>query len=185
MTKNNEDLLEDNIRHSYMGVVWSHKIQEKQADIYATQYRYLEIVRIICSTLTSVGIISLLFKDQFTIKIIATVISFVSTFISLFFKSFDTQSSIANHKKSANDLLVIRDKFRVLLVKIRMKSNNTDILDEYESLLEKLGEIYKVAPNTTEKAVKKASKALKINKDNEFTDEEINITLPETLRRNN
>ena len=34
-------LLEDNVRHSYMSVVWSHKIQEKQADILTSKYHYL------------------------------------------------------------------------------------------------------------------------------------------------
>lgn len=34
MFKEDEYLvLEGNVRHSYMSVVWSHKIQEKQADI--------------------------------------------------------------------------------------------------------------------------------------------------------
>ena len=31
----NYKTLEDVVRDSYAGVVWSHKIQEKQSDIYA------------------------------------------------------------------------------------------------------------------------------------------------------
>lgn len=40
MFKEDEYLvLEDNVRHSYMSVVWSHKIQEKQADILTNYYK--------------------------------------------------------------------------------------------------------------------------------------------------
>ena len=33
--KDSYKILEDIVRESYVGVVWSHKIQEKQSDIYA------------------------------------------------------------------------------------------------------------------------------------------------------
>lgn len=176
--------LEDNVRHTYMSVVWSHKIQEKQADIFTDQYKCLETIRIVFASLTSVGLISLIFTDQFIVKLLSTLISFVSTLISLFFKSFDTQKNITDHKSSANELLIMRDKFKLLLLEIKLKKDTiSNLLTRYEMLLEELGQIYKNAPNTTDDAVKRASKALKINKDNEFTDEEIDLNLPETLKR--
>lgn len=178
------DVLEDNVRNTYMSVVWSHKIQEKQADILTKNYHSFEIIRIVCSSFTSVGLISLIFSDQFIIKLLSTLVSFVSTAISLLFKSFDTQNNITNHKDTANQLLIIRDQFKFLLVEIKIKNHNiSNLVEKYEDLLEQLGEIYKDAPNTTDEAVDRASVALKINKDNEFTDEEIDSNLPITLRR--
>lgn len=91
-------ILEDNVRHSYMSVVWSHKIQEKQADILATKYRKLEIVRVVCTSLTSAGLVSLIFTDGLLVKIIATILSCISTIISILFQSFNTQASIISHK---------------------------------------------------------------------------------------
>lgn len=35
----NYKMLEDVVRDSYASVVWSHKIQEKQADIYAEKFK--------------------------------------------------------------------------------------------------------------------------------------------------
>lgn len=58
-----------------------------------------------------------------------------------------------------------------------------DIYYKYEELQNQLGTVYKEAPNTTDKAVDRASKALKINKDNEFSDEEIDANLPKSLQR--
>ena len=49
-------ILEDSVRNTFGGVIWSHKIQEKQADIYSSQYKYMETAKIVAASLTSVGI---------------------------------------------------------------------------------------------------------------------------------
>ena len=53
-------VLESAVRQTFAGVVWSHKIQEKQADIFAKRFKRMELVKIAASSLTSVGIVSLL-----------------------------------------------------------------------------------------------------------------------------
>lgn len=112
-------ILEDNVRNTFMSVVWAHKTQEKQADILSNKYKRYEVVRIICSSLTSAGLISLIFVDEFWVKLGSALLSFLSAFISMFFKSFELQNNIQNHKKTAVELLVLRDKFKVLLIEIK------------------------------------------------------------------
>lgn len=176
--------LEDNVRHTFMSVVWSHKIQEKQADILTEKFRCYESIRIVCASLTSVGLISLIFVNEFWLKLVSTIVSFISTSISMFLKSFEVQNNISNHKTTAVDLLIIRDKLRLLLVEIQINNISTkDLFHKYEALQIQLGKVYKDAPNTSDKAVKRASNALKIKKDNEFTDEEIDCNLPKSLQR--
>ena len=51
-----------------------------------------------------------------------------------------------------------------------------------KDILKELDEIDQSAPNTTEKAVKLARKALNVSKDNTFTEDEINAFLPDGLR---
>ena len=51
-------ILEDSVRNTFGSVVWSHKIQEKQADIYFSQYKCMETIKIATASLTSVGIVS-------------------------------------------------------------------------------------------------------------------------------
>lgn len=185
MFKEDEYLvLEDNVRHSYMSVVWSHKIQEKQADILTDYYKILETVRVICAATTSVGLITLISMDQSMIKLITTFISLISAVISMLFKSFDIQKSITNHKNTANELLAIRNQFQLLLVNIKMKNKDkSELMKIYTNLILQLEEIYRTAPNTTDKAVKRAKEALDVKKDNEFLDEEIDSNLPKSLRR--
>lgn len=102
----------------------------------------------------------------------------------MLFKSFDTQKLITNHKNTANELLAIRNQFQLLLVDIKMKNKDkSELMKIYNNLIVQLDDIYRTAPNTTDKAVKRAKEALKVKKDNEFLDEEIDSNLPKSLRR--
>lgn len=56
-------VLEDVVRDLFIRAVWSHKTQEKQAEIYQKRYVWMKTVEITCASLTSVGIISTIFSD--------------------------------------------------------------------------------------------------------------------------
>lgn len=179
-------MLEDVVRDSYASVVWSHKIQEKQADIYAEKFKKMETVNIGAASLTSVGIVALIFTDPLWLKLVSVLISFATVYITAYFKSFDLQKFITSHKAAANKLIAVRDQYKVLLTEIKLKVDSVEnLLARYKELVEKTDAIYLEAPTTTDEAVGKASKALKIKKDNTFTDAEIDSFLPLSLRREN
>ena len=77
-------ILEDSVRNTFGSVVWSHKIQEKQEDIYFSQYKCMETNKIATAFLTSVGIVSLISTDHMWLKVLSAFISFISAFISAF-----------------------------------------------------------------------------------------------------
>lgn len=182
----NYEMLEDVVRDSYASVVWSHKIQEKQADIYAKKFKKMETVNIWAASLTSVGIVALIFTDPLWLKLVSALISFATVYITTYFKSFDLQKFITSHKAAANKLIAVRDQYKVLLTEIKLKVDSVEnLLARYKELVEKTDAIYLEAPTTTDEAVGKASKALKIKKDNTFTNAEIDSFLPLSLRREN
>ena len=182
----NYKMLEDVVRDSYASVVWSHKIQEKQADIYAEKFKKMETVNIGAASLTSVGIVALIFTDPLWLKLVSALISFATVYITAYFKSFDLQKFITSHKAAANKLIAVRDQYKVLLTEIQLKVDSVEnLLARYKELVKKTDAIYLEAPTTTDEAVGKASKALKIKKDNTFTDAEIDSFLPLSLRREN
>mgnify|MGYP004665441743 FL=1 len=182
----NYKMLEDVVRDSYASVVWSHKIQEKQADIYAEKFKKMETVNIGAASLTSVGIVALIFTDPLWLKLVSALISFATVYITAYFKSFDLQKFITSHKAAANKLIAVRDQYKILLTEIKLKVDSVEnLLARYKELVEKTDAIYLEAPTTTDEAVGKASKALKIKKDNTFTDAEIDSFLPLSLRREN
>ena len=73
------------MRDSYASVVWSHKIQEKQADIYAEKFKKMENVNIVAASLTSVGIVALIFTDPLWVKLVSALISFATGYITAYF----------------------------------------------------------------------------------------------------
>jgi hypothetical protein len=178
------DALENVVRNSFAGVVWTHKIHEKQADIYVNRYKCLEIIRIIAASLTSAGIVSSIFCNEMRVKLASAIISFISVAISALFKSFNIQDLCANHKKAAITLLVLRDKYQHLLLSIRTAQKAYEELDnDYLALEAEKHSVYMDLPITTDGAVKLAKIALQVSKDNEFTDEEVDCYLPRTLHK--
>lgn len=182
----NYSMLEDVVRDSYGGVVWSHKIQEKQSDIYAEKYKKMETVNIYAASLTSVGIVAMIFTDPLWLKLVSALISFASIYITAYYKSFDLQKLIASHKATANKLIAVRDQYKVLLTKIKLQNDSVEnLLLSYEGLVKEADAIYLKAPSTTEDAVDRAREALKVKLDNTFSTEEIDSFLPDSLRRRN
>lgn len=180
----NYRVLEDVVRDSYGGVVWSYKIQEKQSDIYAEKFKRMETINIGAASLTSAGIIAIIFSDPLWLKLISAVISFASVYITAYFKSFDLQKLIASHKATANKLIAVRDQYKVLLTEIKLQSDTVEnLLSRYMDLVKEVDSIYLDAPSTTDEAVDRASEALKVKNDNTFSEEEIDSFLPKSLRR--
>ncbi len=177
-------ILEDTVRDLFVRVVWTHKIQEKQADIYQKQFKNMETISIVCTSLTSIGILSTIFNEQLWIKIVSAILSFTSFFVSAYFKSFDLNILSKTHKESANKLLIIRNEITSLLTSIRIQELSINELEEkYCELMDKANTIFEDAPITTDKAVKLARKALQVTGDNFFTNSEIDSYLPESLRK--
>lgn len=176
-------LLLDAVRQNFASVVWTHKIQEKQADIYADRYRKMETINIILSAATTCGIIALFSEDWVIIKVLTAVLSFGSLAINAYFKSFDLKVLEKQHKDAANNFIVIRNELLLIISDLhRMRKSVTEISDKYEQIMEKLNDLYITAPSTTNKAVEKASEALNVNNEYTYTEEEIDKFLPVTLR---
>lgn len=176
--------LEDQIRPRYASVAWTHKIQEKQAEINEKKYAVLATINIIAASLTSAGIITTIFTDQAGVKIISASVSFIAVFITALLKAFDFQSMAKANKATATKLVILRDELQLLLYKVRHATQPVaELLDEFMDIQSKVHAAYQEAPQTTDKAVEKAAIALKGKKDNTYTDEEIDMLLPEGIRR--
>ena len=177
-------ILEDSVRDMFARAVWSHKIQEKQADIYQTRYKWMETVSILCASLTSVGILSTIFTDQLWVKIVSAILSFGTAFIAAYVKSFDLSALTKLHKEAANKLLIVRNEITGLLTSIKLKEKPVaDLEYRYLALMDKANEVYKDAPTTTDKAVALAKEALQVTGDNTFSKDEIDSYLPLALQK--
>ncbi len=177
--------LEAIVRQLFASVVWSHKIQCKQADIYKNRYNVLTVVSIIVSSLATAGIFTVIFADSIWVKIISAVLSFIVTAISAVLKTFDLSTLEKNHMKTANDLWDIRERLLILLIEIGVERKSYDeLMDIYQNIQQDLKKIYDNSPTTLDKAVALAKKALKVESDYTYTDEEIDSFLPNVCRKN-
>ena len=178
------NILEDAVRDMFVRAVWSHKAQEKQADIFQRQYKWMETINIICASLTSVGILSTFFADRLWVRIVSAVLSFVTVFIAAYFKSFKLNELTKSHKEAANELLIIRNQITCLLTSIKLKEKSvTELEESYCTLMEIANKTYRNAPITTDSAIKEAKKALNTTGDNTFSQEEIDSYLPPALKK--
>lgn len=178
-------ILLDVVRQSYASVVWTHKIQEKQADIYSERKNFLETVNIIVATLTSCGVTSIVVnKDSFVLKLITFVLSFITVAITAYFKNVDLKSLQKQHKDAADNFIVIRNELLQVITDICMRNEEVKSLnDRYKSIMERLNKLYINAPIVSERAGKRAADAFAKEKGYSYKEEEVDRFLPPELRK--
>lgn len=172
------------VRQNFASVVWTHKIQEKQADIYSERYKLLETINVVIAALISCGLVSLYSEqDYILVKFGTCILSFVSLAITAYFKSFDLKTMEKLHKDAANKFIVIRNDLLQVIADIIMESDSVENLRKsYDCIMNRLNALYVELPETSPKAVKRASEALKIDKEYTYTEGEIDRFLPPVLR---
>jgi len=179
--------LEIEIRQLFGKCVWTHKIQEKQADIYKCWSFWLEMVRIVLSALTTSGILAILFMNNvnsFALKLATAIISLISTGVTLYLKKYDLATLEIEHKKNATDWLCLREDYMALITDLMCdRLTEEELIQKRDCLLEKYKVLACNSPNTSSRAYTKACESLKVNMDNTISDEELKSFLPEGLVR--
>ena len=181
---NEYQVLLDVVRQNYTSVVWTHKIQIKQADIYASRYSCLETANILLAAVASCGAVSIFAdQDSFILKIVTVIFSFATTALAAYQRSFDLKTMEKQHKDAAEHFLVIRNDLLHLIAEIHMQKETVNELDKrFHEIEEKYNSLYLSAPSTTSAAVKAAAEALGENKEYTYTSDEIDWFLPPALR---
>lgn len=180
---NEYQMLLDLVRQTFAGVVWTHKIQEKQADIYNERCELIETVNIAVVSITACGLVSLLFTDQFWVKIGTSFLSLMTIAISVYDKTFNLRDLGARHKIAANKLISVRNELLQIIADLHVHQESVETINSrYQKIAVKLNTVYSEIPTTTTKAVKRASEALKTNEEFTYSEEEIDRFLPPTLR---
>lgn len=182
----NRNIVESEIEQSFGRTVFNHKIHEKQAEIYQTYTTVCKIVAIGLSSLTSSGLIAILFADEFWLKMVSAIVSLFSTGFNLYMQKFDYGALKKENIICAHKWLSLRQEYTLLLTDIRAG----DLTDEQIILRRnELNALYQenanISPQTTDKAYKKAQESLNIRNDNFISLNVINSYLPSEIRRNN
>ena len=178
------EILESQIRECFGRVVYSHKTQEKCADIVLKLHKRLKLLLIIISAIVTTSLLIKLFGDQGWALMVGVILSTILFGLNTYMKDYDLGEISQKHTNAANELWDIRETYLSLLTDIKAgQLSINQIISQRDELQKRLFNIYSGSPRTNFKAYKEASKALKINEDLTFSDEEIDAFLPKELRR--
>ncbi|QZK99432.1 SLATT domain-containing protein [Flavobacterium psychrophilum] len=177
-------ILESQLRENYGKIVYSHKTQEKCADILTTRNNRIKNLQIFLSALITTGLLLRVFKGQEWALILSTILSAIQFGLTSFLKEYNLGETIQKHTTAALELLDIREKYLSILTDLKAEIITIEeITTKRDELQDELSKTYKGSPRTFSKAYITAQKALQVNDELTFSDDEIDKFLPLTLRK--
>lgn len=180
-----KEVLEAQLRENYGKIVYSHKTQEKCADILTRKSNCIKNIQIILAALITTGLLVRVFKGEEWALITSTVLSAIQFGLTSFLKEYNLGETIQKHSTAALELFDIREKYLSLLTDLKAGLLTPDsIIEKRNELLDDLSKTYKGSPRTFSKAYSQAQKALQLNEELTFNDSEIDKFLPLKLRKN-
>lgn len=177
-------IIEAQLRENYSKIVYSHKTQEKCADILSKRHNLIKNLQIILAALITTGLLVRVFKGEEWALIVSTILSAVQFGFTSFLREYNLGETIQKHSTAALELLDIREKYLSLLTDLKAGLlHPQDLIEKRNELQDDLSKTYKGSPRTFSKAYREAQKALQLNGELTFSDEEIDKFLPNPLRK--
>jgi len=178
------EVIESQLRECYGRVVYSHKAQEKSADLIEKKNGRIKLAQIILSALSTTGIIATLVGENQLAGILAGILSVVLLAINSYTKKYDLGEIAQKHASSAAKLWDIRESYLSMLTDIQAKVvSEEEARSRRDELQSKLVNVYNSAPRSVDGAYELASKGLQKNEELTFSESEIDLLLPEKLRK--
>ncbi|MGN7878430.1 SLATT domain-containing protein [Ensifer sp. 22460] len=176
---------ESQIRECYGRCAYTHKTHEKMAEALSLRQARGKWANIIVSALVTIGAVGVVFdKGSIFAKYATALLSVSSLILNAFFKNMDPGALAQRHREAASDIWNIREAYLSLLTDIFDASIPLEQLrSRRDKLQASLHKIYHGAPHTNGKAYGKAQNALKNNEDLMFSERELDLMLPDSLRR--
>jgi ElaB/YqjD/DUF883 family membrane-anchored ribosome-binding protein len=182
-TPQSRRILEGQLREAYGRVVYTHKTQEKCADILLRNQSWIRIAQIGLSALTTVGFITAVLGTSKLAAVVGLIVSAILLALNAYTKNYDPGEQAQKHRQTASDLWLVREKYQSLLVDLRMGEKPIEELQaQRDQRRDELHQIYRNAPSTNNGAYKRAQAALKLSEDMTFSDVEIDAFLPKELK---
>lgn len=162
MTDNLENYneLQKLVHNSYESAKWTHKINEKQAELLSTVNNRVTITEIIFIAFTFGGIAAWLSNmEKPCIKIASLLLSSLSFAITLVGKFYNLDNKTHEYKRYAEKFLEQRNIFELFEFKVKtQQASIKELTSEYEKLQDNYSALCKDAPLTGKKALKRAEK---------------------------
>lgn len=176
--------LESQIREAYGRIVYTQTCHDKFLNRVLKVNTRIKTWQIILSAVTTSGFVITIFSDDKIASILGTVISLALLILNTYVKNFNLIESAQEHKIASDLLWKIREEYVSLLTDFEIL-NVDEIMVKRNELQERTAEVYSNSPRTDSKSYKAAQKALKTEKEQTFSEKEIDVMLPNSIRRYN
>lgn len=176
--------LESQIREAYGRVTYSQTCHDKFKNRTVKLEDRIKVAQIVLSAITTSGFVVAIFSDDKIASILGAIVSLALLILNTYIKNFDLSGIAQEHKKASDLLWKIREEYVSLLTDFEMLDANA-IRNKRDELQERTSEVYSNSPRTDAKSYTAAQKALKTEEEQTFSEEEIDIMLPNSIRRCN
>lgn len=176
--------LESQIREAFGKVTYTQTCHEKLIKrLYKTNER-IKVFQIVLSALTTGSFLATLVSDKATAGIVGSVLSLGLLILNTYVKNFNLIETAQKHQKASDILWKIREEYTSLLTDFEILELE-EIMLKRDDLQVRTAEVYSNSPRTDDKSYKQAQKALKAEEEQTFSDNEIDVMLPNSVRRCN
>jgi hypothetical protein len=172
------------IREAYGRALYTQKAHQKDADILVKHVNRLRIVRAILLVGTAGGTLYILFGENHLLSIADAIMASMALGVELLSFSFRPEERVLDHRKMANRLWLILEKYQNLISDIMDgRVSESDAQAARDRLSEETASVYASGPDTTPAGYEEARKALKFREERTFSDDELDRLLPPGLQQ--
>ena len=129
-------------------------------------------------------IVAILSEDKIA-SVLGAIISLVLLILNSYTKNFNLVEKAQEHKVASDTLWKIREEYVSLLTDFEILEPESINEKKRDELQERTAEVYSTSPRTDGKSYAEAQKALKNDEEQTFSENEIDIMLPNSIRRSN
>ncbi|MGG1638245.1 SLATT domain-containing protein [Paenibacillus sp. NRS-1760] len=176
--------LESQIREAYGRIVYTFTCHNKIVNRLLTKNEHIKIWQIVLSALTTGSFFTTVLTNEKITGLIGAFISIVLLILNAYTKNFDLVETAQSHQNAADALWKIREEYISLLTDFDV-IEASDLMAKRDELQNRTAEIYAQSPRTDYKSYKAAQKALKTDEEQTFSEHEIDVMLPNSVRRIN
>ena len=176
--------LESQIREAYGRVVYTETCHYKKIDRLRNLDNNIKIGQIILSAIATTGFFVTIFSDEKIGSIIGAIFSLILLILNSYAKNFNLGEISQDHKVAADALWKIREEYVSLLTDFEILTVE-EIMDKRNELQERTAAVYSTSPPTDSKSYMAAQKVLKTEEEQTFSEHEIDVMLPNSIRRCN
>ena len=176
--------LESQIREAYGRVTYTQTCHEKRIKRLLIINENINIVQIVLSAMTTGSFVVTLISDEKISAIVGSSLSLILLILNTYVKNFNLTEIAQEHQKASDLLWKIREEYVSLLTDFEIL-DMSKIMEKRDELQNRTAEVYSNSPRTDGKSYKEAQKALKTEEEQTFSEKEIDVMLPNSIRRCN